>query len=147
MAHSMPNYSKILQIQEGSFQKQGAAWGCAARSTHRDVLLYPKTHLVFAEGLHPTLNWQFLQSKLGPLRNCTEAKDPQLPRSWFIQRCDGGPPRTQVQHTTPCDTSAGTQHHPPSLHSCKSYSYLKKLHHTYSRKDLSPSSPRSSRHH
>lgn len=65
MAHSMPNNFKILQIQERSFQKQGATWGCAASSTRRDPLLYPKIHLAFVAGLHPTLKWQSLHSKLG----------------------------------------------------------------------------------
>lgn len=36
MAHSMPNYFKILQIQGRRFQKWGAAQGRAAPSTHRD---------------------------------------------------------------------------------------------------------------
>lgn len=66
MAHSMPNYFKILQIQERSFQKKGAAWGCTAPSSHRDPLLYPKTHLAFAAGLHPTLKWQFCRASWDP---------------------------------------------------------------------------------
>lgn len=65
MAHSMPNYFKILQIQGRRFQKRGAAQDRAAPSARRDPLLSLTTHPAFTARLNPALKWQFLQSTVG----------------------------------------------------------------------------------
>lgn len=86
MAHSMPNYSKILQIQGRRFQKPGAAWGRAAPSACRDPLLRPTTHLAFSTGLNLPLKQQFLQSRVGCWGTAPKQK---IPRSLGHDLFDG----------------------------------------------------------